>query len=294
MGVHTTEGMGLKEPMDIVKWQIDKSEELGCTVFQPGFPCPEDDDSLKYLRDYAGSRILSWNSGLRTKYSALPAPMQQAAAAIKEGIRKGKLIGANILRTGYGRFHIDTTRFSKNIPVKQHLETLANNLKEAAKIFEDEGVYCAIENHCDFTGKEWAEVFAAVGSPYIGCALDTGNGYTVYCDPNEDVEVLAEYTITTHIKDMAVIPYDSKGDLIPFQARGVVLGEGNVDIPRTIDILDQKCPHANGLHLVLELGWANYVDDVPRDIQNRELTEKCLVYLHDLLKSNKQYNQSLT
>ena len=92
MGVHTTEGIGVKEPMDIVKWQIDKSEELGCTVFQPGFPCPEDDDSLKYLAGIMPDpRILSWNSGLRTKYSALPAPnAAEAAASIKRRNQKGQ------------------------------------------------------------------------------------------------------------------------------------------------------------------------------------------------------------
>jgi len=141
----------------------------------------------------------------------------------------------------------------------------------------------AIENHCDFTGKEWAEVFSAVGSPYVGCALDTGNGYTVYCDPNEDIEVLAEFTITTHIKDMQVIEFNSGGNLIPFQARGCALGEGNVDIPRAIDLLDQKSPHANGLHLILELGWANYKEGIDRDVQNKILIEQSLKYLKELL-----------
>ena len=56
--------------------------------------------------------------------------------------------------------------------------------------------------------KEWRG-FPAVSSPYIGCALDTET-VTPLLRPNEDVEVLAEYTITTHIKDMAFIPYDSR------------------------------------------------------------------------------------
>ena len=94
---------------------------------------------------------------------------------------------------------------------------------------------------------------------------------------------LAEYTITTHIKDMQVIEYNSGGNLIPFQARGCALGEGNVEIARAIDLLDKRSPHANGLHLVLELGWVNYKEGIDRDVQNKMLIEQSLRYLRELL-----------
>ena len=82
---------------------------------------------------------------------------------------------------------------------------------------------------------------------------------------------------------MAVIPYDSKGDLIPFRQEESFSEKEMWTYRAPLIYLTRSVPITR-LHLVLELGWANYVDDVPRDIQNRELTEKCLVYLHDLLK----------
>ena len=88
-GVHTTEGIGVKEPMDIVKWQIDKSEELGVLFFNP-FPCPEDDDSLKYLRDYADPKNIELELAPYEIFSAAGPNAGRAAAAIKEGNQKGQ------------------------------------------------------------------------------------------------------------------------------------------------------------------------------------------------------------
>ncbi len=30
----------------------------------------------------------------------------------------------------------------------------------------------------------------SVDSEWVGCALDTANGFTVFCDPNDDIEAL--------------------------------------------------------------------------------------------------------
>ena len=141
----------------------------------------------------------------------------------------------------------------------------------------------AIENHCDFTGRQIAEVVAAVDSPAIGVALDTGNGFVVCSDPDEDVEILAPYTFTTHIKDMKVVDFPSELGLVPFQARGCAVGDGNVDIPQAIESLDRKCPRANGLHLVIEQGWLDYETGIDKRIQSIQALEKGMKYLKSLL-----------
>jgi len=164
------------------------------------------------------------------------------------------------------------------------------NLKEAARIVEDHGVLLAIENHCDFTGRELAEVFAAVGSTSLGCALDTANGYTVFCDPNDDVQALAPYTITTHMKDMRVVDvresgFFGSGPLFPMLPVGCAVGDGNIDFPRAIKTLVEKSPHAEGLHLIVELGWY----PVPEGQTGREVElaqfHRSIDYLNQLLES---------
>jgi len=167
-----------------------------------------------------------------------------ARREVEKWIEIAKILGASILRSGYGRLNTKTSRFKRDLSISEHLGFLIRNLKEAAKIFEDHKVYYVIENHCDFAGREFVRIFEAVDSTHAGSALDTGNGYTVYWDPNDDVDVLAPYAITTHIKDMRVEDYES--DLIPFQARGCALGEGHVDIPRVLELLETYSPRAEG------------------------------------------------
>ena len=180
---------------------------------------------------------MSWKSTLHGRSSSLPARIPP--------LRAGKSRSGSRSRKSWERvFSTKTSRFKRDLSISEHLGFLIRNLKEAAKIFEDHKVYYVIENHCDFAGREFVRIFEAVDSTHAGSALDTGNGYTVYWDPNDDVDVLAPYAITTHIKDMRVEDYES--DLIPFQARGCALGEGHVDIPRVLELLETYSPRAEG------------------------------------------------
>ncbi|MGH3630165.1 MAG: hypothetical protein ACRDRL_22330, partial [Sciscionella sp.] len=118
-----------------------------------------------------------------------------------------------------------------------------------------------------------------------GAALDTGNGYTVYCDPNDDVEALAQFAFTTHMKDMQMVPSPMRG-LIPLVPRGCRLGEGHVDIPRAVQLLASRSPRAVGLHLIVEGGWDTFDPDGPcaHDIR-RDVLEDGVRYLTRLIES---------
>jgi len=168
-----------------------------------------------------------------------------------------KALGSNIVRTGYGSLRIEKSRFNKDIAIADHLKILEDNLKEAAKIMEDEDCYLAIENHCDFKGVELASVLEEVGSRRVGCALDTANAWTVFCDPEDDIAALAKYAITTHLKDMKILQQNIPSR-IPFYPIGCVLGEGFVRLKDAIVTMAQQSPFAEGLHLIIELGWMEY------------------------------------
>ena len=163
-----------------------------------------------------------------------------------------KKLNATIMRRGYGRLQMETSRYNKAIPIDQHMQFLIDNLKVAGKLLAAEGIDLAIENHCDFKGFEFVEIFKAVGAPNVGCALDTANGYTVFCDPIDEVKALAPYTITTHIKDMVI--RREKGWRIPFYPSGCALGDGHAEAKKAVEILATDCPRANGLHLIVENG----------------------------------------
>lgn len=279
----------IKDPIEGLKWHMTKTKELGGGVTQFSPPYKWDQKTLEDIKRHMAETDNELEIGapvfgtMAAKGSLIGENKEEIRAIIDAQIKAAKFLGVKILRGAYGKLKAAYTRFNKDYPLKDHIKFLVDNLKETAKIFEGEGLYFAIENHCDFKGKEFAEIFAAVNSKHVGCTLDTANGFTVYCDPNEDVEYLAPYAFTTHIKDMLVQDFESQYGLIPFQARGTAVGDGSVDIPRAIELLDQKSPFSKGLHLVIEQGWMNYDNITDREAYDKECVHKGLKYLKGLL-----------
>ena len=279
------------DPFEKIKWHMSKTHELGGGATQHSMPMDWTDKALNEIKEHMAKTNMSMELGAPV-YGG-PAATGSLAGENKEEIRKiidsqikaAKFLGVKILRGAYGKLRAEFSRFNKNIPLDEHKKFIVKNLKEMAKIMEDNDMYFAQENHCDFTGKEFAELFGEVGSKHVGCTLDTANGFTVYCDPNEEVEYLAPFAITTHIKDMLVQDFKSDYGLIPFQARGCAVGDGHVNIPRALDLLEKKCPHANGLHVVIEQGWMNYDNIAPADrpAYDKECVHKGLAYLKKLM-----------
>jgi sugar phosphate isomerase/epimerase len=188
-----------------------------------------------------------------------------------------------VVRTGYGRLNVKTSRFNRSMSVREHLDSLVPSLREAGRIAADAGTALAVENHCDFTGREMVYLFDSADLPNVGAALDTANGFTVFCDPQEDIEALAPYAFTTHVKDMVVVDMPVRG-YIPMIAQGCGLGEGHVDLSLAINLLAKHSPRAEGLHLLIEPGWMVWDPNRDRLEQEYEFFEKGIQYIKDLLE----------
>ncbi len=262
-------------------WVVEHSAQLGCTATQV-WHIPSDADGRKRLRDLAAAKNVELEVYAMGVFDLTGPDARTARQQLLASIASAKALGATLIRTGYGRLTLETSRFNKKRPLAEHLGWMVGNLKAAARIVSDHGMLLAIENHCDFTGRELAQVLAEVGSPYVGAALDTANGYTVYCDPNDDVQDLAPYTITTHLKDMLMIDAKLPG-VIPMIPVGCAVGDGNVDIPKAIQTLAEVSPHANGLHLIIELGWWRVPEGMTDEDYKRELFHKSIKYVQGLL-----------
>jgi sugar phosphate isomerase/epimerase len=271
-------------PLEYIKWQAAELMTMRGTVLCGGFSLPEDEAGREEIKELFAKNKLEFEL-YASGWLDFKTDRAKAKEAVLASIKRSKYFNNTILRSAYnGGLQYELSRFNKARPVKEQMKFVASCLKEAAPIFEAEGVYLAIENHCDFTGRELAEILSEVNSGHVGCALDTGNSYTVYADPNDDLDALAEFTFTTHIKDMAVVRYESPLDLIPFQARGCAVGDGNVDVKRVVDVLAEKSPFARGLRLIIEHGWM----EIPRDENAREYSRKCvrkgMAYLNGLIR----------
>jgi sugar phosphate isomerase/epimerase len=270
------------------EWFIKRMAELGCKSAQT-YGIKNDPELLKRVRELCQEKDVELDCGAGGVFGLVGPGAQEARAQLLESIEIAQGVGTEIIRTGYGHLNVATSRFNREVPWAEQRARVVANLKEAARIVEDHGVLLAIENHCDFTGRQWASIFDEVGSESVGAALDTANGYTVFCDPDDDVQDLAPYTITTHLKDMKVV--DSKdldylqanGPLIPMLAVGCALGDGNVDIPLAVETLAAKCPHAEGLHLIIELGWQPPYPGMSRDETNLAMFHSSIGFLKALL-----------
>ena len=79
----------------------------------------------------------------------------------------------------------------------------------------------------------------------LGACVDFGNNVSLLEDPLATTETLAPFAVTTHLKDMAVRPYE-RG----FELSEVPLGEGFLPLARIVDVLRRAKP---GLHFCLEM-----------------------------------------
>jgi 3-oxoisoapionate decarboxylase len=118
-------------------------------------------------------------------------------------------------------------------------------LPRAADWLEREGIEAGIENHKDFLAPELADLLGAVGSRRLGVCLDFGNNVALLEDPMETVETLAPFTVTTHLKDMAVRTYEGG-----FELAEVPLGTGILPLARMVEVLRRARP---GLRFCLEM-----------------------------------------
>ncbi len=95
----------------------------------------------------------------------------------------------------------------------------------------------AFENHKDWTADEMAALMKKYSSEYLGVCLDFGNNISLLDDPMTVVEMLAPYTLSTHVKDMGVERYDDG-----FLLSEMVLGQAFSIFPRMISTIRKARP----------------------------------------------------
>jgi sugar phosphate isomerase/epimerase len=150
-------------------------------------------------------------------------------------LRMGKEAGAAVFRSAIGGRRYED--FASLDAFKTFKDAAWRSMQLAEPVARRHRVRIGIENHKDFHVAELVEMLTRLSSPHIGCTLDTGNSIALLEDPLAVVEALAPFVVTTHIKDMAVQEC-AEGFLLS----EVPLGEGILDLPRLLDLIEQANP----------------------------------------------------
>ena len=114
-----------------------------------------------------------------------------------------------------------------------------NALLRLRRAFDRHRFPLGIENHKDFLTADLVRLLREVDSEYLGACVDFGNNVAMLDDPDETIERLAPYAVTTHVKDMAVAPTTDG-----FELSEVPLGQGLLPLERYVGTIRRVRPSA--------------------------------------------------
>ena len=168
----------------------------------------------------------------------------ESPAVFEHAVRVAREAGATSLRVVclLGRRY---EMFDSLAGWKDAVAAFHRQIAAAVPIVEKHRMPLGIENHKDWRLEQQVALLEQYSSEYLGVTLDTNNNMALLDDPMETIERLAPYTFTVHLKDTAVEEYDEG-----FLLSEVPLGEGMLDMKRTIDVIRRAKPD---VHLSLEM-----------------------------------------
>ncbi len=163
-------------------------------------------------------------------------PRNGQTSAFEKSIQDAKDAGAQCVRAAAlsGRRY---ESFASLADWRKFVGDSRQSIEAALPILEKYKMPLALENHKDWTADQLVELMKSHSTEYLGVCLDFGNNIALLDDPLNVVEMLAPFTIATHVKDMAVAWYDDG-----FLLSEVVLGQGFLDLPRMLRLIRQSRP----------------------------------------------------
>jgi sugar phosphate isomerase/epimerase len=190
-----------------------------------------DTRALAAVRQAYETRGLEIELSIPSRYLGTPDAYARAADA-------AAALGATRARVGllYGRRY---ESFASHAEWQAFADRWRVTLGRMRPEFDRHPLQIGIENHKEWLAHELASLLVDIGSPQVGACLDFGNSLALLEDPDETVERLAPYTVTTHLKDMAVA-VTAEG----FELAEVPLGDGMLPLDRYVTVVSETRPDA--------------------------------------------------
>ncbi len=163
-------------------------------------------------------------------------PRGSDASAFEASVKNAQMAGAVALRSAcLGTRRYET--FSSLAEWQTFITQSHRSVEAALPVLDRYRIPLGLENHKDWTADEMAALMKKHSNEYLGVCLDFGNNIALLDDPMYAAETLAPYAVTTHLKNMAVEPYEDG-----FLLSEVSLNEGFLDLPRIISLVRQSRP----------------------------------------------------
>jgi 3-oxoisoapionate decarboxylase len=227
MGIATTSYMGVRRPKDAYEF-LEHCHSLGAAGIQA--PLNGDLSKLRARAEQLGMYIEGWAS--MPKWG----PHGDDASAFEQALKDAKTVNAVAIRTAcLGTRRYET--FATYAAWREFVAARDRSIEATLPILDRYKIPLGIENHKDWLADDLAAMLKKHSSEYLGACLDFGNNVSLLEDPMHAIEVLAPYTVSTHLKDIAVAP-----GVNGFLLSEVILGRGLLDLPRAISLVEQARP----------------------------------------------------
>jgi 3-oxoisoapionate decarboxylase len=150
-------------------------------------------------------------------------------------IRVAKDLGSPVVRVILG--NQDDRKSAGGIAAR--IEDTVKVCKAVRSRAMDAGVKIAVENHAgDMQARELVQLIEAAGKEYVGANMDSGNAVWTLEDPQQSLEILGPYALTTSLRDSAIWESE-KGAVVQWTA----MGDGTVDLKAYFERFAQLCPN---------------------------------------------------
>ncbi len=213
-------------PFDIVAY----AHEAGVSIVETNINLT-DPEAVRKLRQQLDSNNLRVILSPRLPAQPSDVPAFDAAA------KSAKEAGAFCLHAA-----LTQRRYEEFDTMAQYLADFARcqrMVELAEPVLARHQIPLAIENHKGWRAVEQAAWLKRVSSEWVRAHLDFGNNISFCEDPMETLRILLPYIASSHIKDVALEPYEDG-----FTMSEVPLGEGFLDLKGMVAAIQKQHPNA--------------------------------------------------
>jgi sugar phosphate isomerase/epimerase len=166
-------------------------------------------------------------------------PKNGDTSKFEQQLKDAQTVNARCVRCGLlGGRRYET--FSTLADWQAHVDAAHKSIEAALPLLDKYKIPLALENHKDWTIDEHIALLKHYSNPYLGACIDFGNNISLLDDPMEVIERLIPHAVATHLKNMGVQPYPEG-----FLLSEVLLGDGFLDLPKVVGMLQQAKPKVN-------------------------------------------------